>query len=79
MAEPSGIRQLAISAEVVVFHSPVTDVAGMVALLECSGHEWPMIEMDMRRAERRGKFAMLKAQTGWSHLPQVLDHGRSVG
>jgi hypothetical protein len=79
MAEPSDIRQLADSAEVVVFHSPVTDLAGLDALLERSGRDWRMIEMGMGSAESRGQFATLKAQTGWSTLPQVFVHGRFVG
>jgi glutaredoxin len=79
MAESSDIRQLADSAEVVVFHSPVTDLAGLDALLERSGRDWRMIEMGMGSAESRGQFATLKAQTGWPTLPQVFVHGQFVG
>ena len=79
MAESSDIRQLADSAEVVVFHSPVTDLGGLDELLERSGREWRMIEMGMGSTQSREQFAELKSQTGCPTLPQVFLQGRFVG
>lgn len=79
MTKQSDIRNLAGSAEVVVFHSPVTDLGGLDVLLERSGREWRMIEMGMGSTQSREQFAELKSQTGCPTLPQVFFQGRFVG
>lgn len=79
MSSGHDIQELAKSAEVVVFHSPVTDLAGLDELLEGSGREWRAIEMGMGSAESRDQFARLKSLTGSATLPQVFINGRFVG
>lgn len=79
MSSGADIQALAKSADVVVFHSPVTDLAGLDELLEASGREWRAIEMGMGSADSREQFARLKALTGSPTLPQVFINGRFVG
>ncbi len=79
MADDSDVRSLANSADVVVFHSPVTDLGGLDELLERSGREWRAIEMGMGSSESREQFARLKDLTGSRTLPQVFVDGRFVG
>ncbi|RZU98028.1 DUF3429 family protein [Spiribacter vilamensis] len=79
MSDESTLEDLAASAEVVVFHSTVTDLGGLDELLEASGRDWRAIEMGMGSAENRERFAGLKALTGSATLPQVFIEGRFVG
>ena len=79
MTDEAELRKLAESAEVVVFHSPVTDLGGLDELLEQSGRQWRAIEMGMGSAENREQFHRLKTMTGCATLPQVFINGRFVG
>lgn len=79
MADDSELRKLAGSADVVVFHSPVTDLAGLDERLEQSGRHWKAIEMGMGSSDSRDQFARLKAMTGRTTLPQVFVNGRFIG
>ncbi|WP_222519230.1 DUF3429 family protein [Spiribacter salinus] len=79
MTDDSELRKLAGSADVVVFHSPVTDLGGLDERLEQSGRHWKAIEMGMGSSESREQFARLKAMTGRSTLPQIFVNGRFVG
>ncbi|MDR9432449.1 MAG: DUF3429 family protein [Spiribacter sp.] len=79
MSEQSDINKLSSAAEVVVFHSPVTDLGGLDAILQASGREWRTVEMGMGSAESREQFGQLKLQTGHNTLPQVFINGRFVG
>ena len=79
MSDESALKDLAASAEVVVFHSTVTDLGGLDELLEAAGRDWRAVEMGMGSAENRERFARLKALTGSATLPQVFINGRFVG
>ena len=79
MSAEDELEALARSADVVVFHSPVTDLAGLDELLEASGRDWRAIEMGMGSAQSREQFARLKALTGSTTLPQVFINGRFAG
>lgn len=79
MSDEPTLKDLAASAEVVVFHSTVTDLGGLDELLESSGRDWRAIEMGMGSADNREQFARLKALTGSTTLPQVFIDGRFVG
>ena len=79
MSSGHDIQELAKSAEVVVFHSPVTDLAGLDELLEASGREWRAVELGMGSADSREQFGRLKSLTGSTTLPQVFINGRFVG
>ena len=79
MAGDDDLRQLARSADVVVFHSPVTDLGGLDEQLEESGCNWRAIEMGMGSSDSREQFRRLKAMTGRGTLPQVFVEGRFVG
>lgn len=79
MSDEKTLTDLARSAEVVVFHSTVTDLAGLDELLDASGRDWRAVEMGMGSAENRERFASLKALTGTATLPQVFIDGRFAG
>ncbi|AUB78741.1 MULTISPECIES: DUF3429 family protein [Spiribacter] len=79
MSDDQSLRELAASADVVVFHSTVTDLGGLDELLEDSGRDWRAVEMGMGSAENREQFARLKALTGSATLPQVFIGGHFVG
>lgn len=71
--------ELARSAPVVVFHSPVTDLAGLDERLDRAGQRWRAVELGMGDAANRERFQALKALTGSATLPQVFMDGRFVG
>lgn len=79
MSNEAEIDKLLRSEDVVVFHSPVTDLAGLDEMLEQSGRKWRTVELAMGSADSRDFFAALKARTGLQTLPQVFMGGRFVG
>jgi glutaredoxin len=79
MSIDQDLRELAASADVVVFHSTVTDLGGLDEVLADCGRDWRAVEMGMGSAENRDQFARLKALTGSTTLPQVFIGGHFVG
>ena len=79
MSHEAEIAKLLGSEEVVIFHSPVTDLGGLDEVLEQSGRTWRTVELGMGSADSRDFFAALKARTGLQTLPQIFIDGRFVG
>lgn len=79
MSGEDELTQLARSARVVVFHSPVTDLAGLDERLDRTGLQWRAVELGMGDADNRARFQALKSLTGCGTLPQVFMDGRFVG
>lgn len=79
MSHEAEIAKLLRSEEVVIFHSPVTDLGGLEEVLEQSGRTWRTVELGMGSADSRDFFAALKARTGLQTLPQIFIDGRFVG
>ncbi|UEX79100.1 DUF3429 family protein [Spiribacter halobius] len=79
MSADGEIVELARSAPVVVFHSPVTDLAGLDQRLDQAGLRWRAVELGMGDSDNRARFQALKALTGSGTLPQVFMDGRYVG
>ncbi len=79
MSEANNLKTLQHSAHVVVFHSPVTDLAGLDDALDAAGESWRSVEMSMGSSQSRNEFARLKSQTGCATLPQVFVDGQFIG
>lgn len=78
MAEED-IEELARSAKVVIFRSPLSDLGGLDRLLDIRGIKWRSIELGMGDRENRARFEVLRQFTGHATLPQVFVDGRFVG
>lgn len=79
MTEETDIKQLARTAKVLVFRSPVTDLGGLNHLLDHRGKRWSTVELPMGTPEGRARFEELKRYTGHSTLPQIFIDGDFVG
>lgn len=66
-------------ADVVVFHSRLTDVRDLQDWLVEHAVDHAFVEMPMGSAEQRERFHALQAMTGWQRLPQVFSGGDFVG
>lgn len=79
MSAEDDLQAMIRSARVVVFRSPVTDMAGLRRLLDEQGEPWRDVELGMGEAANRDRFQRLKALTGHTTLPQVFIDGAFVG
>lgn len=79
MSDERNLHALTHAAPVVIFRSPVTDLAGLDRLLDQSGGRWRDVELGMGDAANRELFQALKAMTGHPTLPQVFIDGEFAG
>ncbi len=79
MSDEHELERLTQQAPVVVFHSPVTDLAGIDDALIEAGVDWTRVELGMGSASNRALFHGLQAMTGRQSLPQLFVDGRFVG
>jgi len=79
MSETDDIKQLSKSAQVVIFHSPLTDLGGLDHELNRRGKRWKGVELPMGDPANRERYQELKRFTGQTTLPQVFIDGRFVG
>ena len=79
MNEADEIERLSKSAQVVIFHSPLTDLGGLDHELNRRGKRWNAVEMAMGDPRNRDRYDALRHFTGQTTLPQVFIDGRFVG
>lgn len=66
-------------APVVVFHSPLTDLGDLPALVDNRSASVHYVTLGMGSAAERARFHELSAWTGHATLPQVFVDGRFLG
>jgi len=79
LSEADEIERLSKGAQVVIFHSPLTDLGGLDHELNRRGKRWNAVEMAMGDPRNRERYHELKRFTGQTTLPQVFIDGRFVG
>src|SRR6056297_3099628 len=79
MSETDEIERLSKGAQVVIFHSPLTDLGGLDHELNRRGKRWNAVEMAMGDPRNRERYNALRHFTGQTTLPQVFIDGRFVG
>lgn len=73
------LRREARQADVVVFHSRLTDTRALCEWLQDNTVDYRLVEMSMGSAEERSRYRALEQMTGWRCLPQVFSGGEFVG
>ena len=78
-AYEESLKREARGADVVVFHSRLTDTRALREWLEANAVEHRFVEMSMASGEERARFHALEQMTGWRWLPQVFFGGEFIG